>query len=268
VEETNPTLQPEQTQSDSFYTRYYAAVASSRANGIYCERLFGANFCQHGFCELTHLNHLVQVTGLRVGLRALDLGCGNGGIAEYIADQSGAHVTGIDLVPDAIRQAWPRAQAKPGLLRFQVMDIARLDFPEAAFDVILAIDTLYFTPLAETLSDLVRLLKPGGCMGIFWSQGADPWVPVDVFDRATCHPDCTELAVELQRLGLAYQTWDYGRIDYEHARRKQQIAEELRPQFEAEGSLFLCEDHLAEARWVQEAFEAGAHARYLYRVDV
>ncbi len=267
MKESDPTLQPEQNQTD-FYTRYYAAVAGSRANGLYCERLFGANFCQHGFCELSHLNHLIQVTGMRAGLRALDLGCGNGGISEYIASQSSAHVTGIDLAPEAIRQAWAHAQAKPDLLRFQVMDIARLDFPEECFDVILAIDTLYFTPLAETLPTLVELLKPGGCMGIFWSQGADPWVPLDVFDKSTCHPDRTELAVELQKLGLAYKTWDYGRIDYEHARRKQQISEELRPQFEAEGSLFLCEDHLAEARWVQEAFEAGAHARYLYRVEI
>lgn len=251
---------------NDFYARYYTAVATSQANALYCTRLFGVNFSQHGFAELNHLDHLSQVVGLQSGMHALDLGCGNGGIAEYLAEKSGAHITGIDLDAEAICQAQLRAARKPHLLHFQVMDIAHLDFSAASFDVILAVDTLYFISLAETLPGVLHLLKPGGRIGTFWSQGADPIVPLNVFDKNTCHPDRTELAVALQGLSLTYQTWDYSQTDYEHARRKQQISEELRPLFAAEGNLFLYENHLEEAKSVQEAFEAGAHARYLYRV--
>ena len=61
-----------------FYTCFYQAVASSAANAEYCERVYGRNLCQHGFADLAHLDHLIQVSGISAGTRVLDLGCGNG----------------------------------------------------------------------------------------------------------------------------------------------------------------------------------------------
>ena len=95
-----------------FYTRFYQAVASSAANAEYCERVYGRNLCQHGFAELAHLDHLIQVSEISAGTRVLDLGCGNGMIAAYIADQTGAHVTGIDFIERAILDAQARTEAK------------------------------------------------------------------------------------------------------------------------------------------------------------
>ena len=34
-----------------FYTRFYAAVATSAANAAYCTRVYGRNLCQHGFAQ-------------------------------------------------------------------------------------------------------------------------------------------------------------------------------------------------------------------------
>ena len=50
-----------------FYTRFYRAVATSAANAAYCERVYGRNLCQHGFAELAHLDHLIQVSGIAAG---------------------------------------------------------------------------------------------------------------------------------------------------------------------------------------------------------
>ena len=260
---------PAQTDWDAagFYTKYYEAVKDSRANATYCERLFGKDFGQHGFAEVRHLDALMEVVGLEKGMTTLDLGCGNGGISEYLSDRTGANFVGIDFIPEAIAQAVERTASKRDRLQFRVMDMSLLDFADGSFDVILAVDTLYFTPLNETLTNLLRLLKPGGRMGVFWSVGADPQVPLKIFDKTTCHPDRTELAVALQNRGLDYRTWNYSQADYEHAQRKQKIAEELKAQFEAEGNLFLYENHVGEAKGVQEAYEAGAHARYLYRIE-
>ena len=97
-----------------FYTRFYDAVASSAANAEYCERVYGRNLCQHGFADLAHLDHLIRVSGISAGSRVLDLGCGNGMIAEYIADQTGAHITGIDFIERAIRDAQARTAAQAG----------------------------------------------------------------------------------------------------------------------------------------------------------
>jgi SAM-dependent methyltransferase len=250
-----------------FYTRYYAAVGNSHANTAYCQRLFGENLAQHGFAEMGHLDHLIAVTGIRAHSRVLDLGCGNGGIAETISDQTGAHVTGIDFVPEAIRQAQERTKARRERLDFQVMEMERLDFPPASFDIITTVDTLYFIKLDEVLPVIVHLLKPGGRIGAFWSQSL-AWEEPEKFDRSTLPPDHTELAVALHKLDLSYQTWDYSQTDYEHAQRKQQITEDLRTEFEAEGNLFLYENHRDEAAGVMRAFEAGMHARYLYRIDL
>ena len=78
-----------------WYTQYYAAVASSRANALYCERLAGRNLCQHDFTEMSHLDRIIEVTGMSGGQRVLDMGCGNGFIAEYLSDTSGANVTRV-----------------------------------------------------------------------------------------------------------------------------------------------------------------------------
>ena len=141
---------------EAFYTNYYQAVATSLTNAYYCERLYGINLCQHGFAEVGHIDHLLLEAGVTAGTRVLDLGCGNGFIAEYINLRTHAHVTGIDNAPEAIHQAQVRTAGKD--LIFRVMDMAQLDFPPASFDVVIAIDTLYFTPLEQLLPSIFCLL--------------------------------------------------------------------------------------------------------------
>ncbi len=260
--DSTPSPDPER----EFYEQYYQAVAKSQANAEYCRRLFGKDLQQHGFAEISHVDHLIQVTRIRPTDRVLDLGCGSGLISEYISDQTGAAVTGIDYVPFAIQEALERTAPKTDRLHFEVMDIARLDFPPGSFDVVVAIDTLYFCPLTESLPRMLKALRPGGRMGIFYSQSWQPWTPLENFDKNSIHPDRTDLAVELHKLGLTYTFWDYTDLDLDHARRKEQISEELRPQFAEEGFSFLYDSHCGEAKGIQQAFAANAHARFLYLV--
>jgi SAM-dependent methyltransferase len=258
---------PSTEETHAFYEQFYAAIANSQANSEFSERLFGKDMGQHGFAEVSHLDHLVEVCGICTGCRVLDLGCGNGKISEYLSDMTGAVVTGIDFIPRAIQQAEERTRVKRSRLGFKLMDIAGLGFPPASFDVLIAIDTLYFTNLKDTLRQMVPILKPGGRMGIFYNQSWLPWTPIEAFNKATIQPDDTDLAVALRTLGLSYRYWDYTPKDIDHARRKEAIAEELRPRFEAEGNRFLYDSHVGEARGIQQAFAAKAHARYLYLVS-
>lgn len=255
---------PSASETLAFYERFYIAVGTSRAYAEFCERVFGRNFGQHGFANMTQLDALVDTLSMGPGDRVLDLGCGNGAMAAYIAEVTGAHVTGIDFSPTAIGQALQLAAAHPGHLDFQVADIAALPFPPATFDAIVAIDTLYFTDLDATIAGLQSLLQPGGRMGIFWSQGADPERPVELFPRETLPPDCTDLARALQRHGLAYQVQDFTAADLRHAQLKRAVLLDLQPQFAAEGLEFLYDNRMGEAEGVIAAIAAGAHARYLY----
>lgn len=261
-------VSPAGNEALAFYERFYTAIAASRAYAEFCERVFGRNFGQHGFADMAQLDALIVFLAIQPDDRVLDLGCGNGAMAAYIAEVTGAHVTGIDFSPAAIEQAQRLAALHPDRISFRIADIALLPFPPASFDVLVAIDTLYFTELNATVSGLKELLRSGGRMGIAWSQGADPEVPIDVFPRETLPPDNTDLARALQRYGLAYRTQDFTAADLQHARLKRAVLLELRPRFEAEGTMFLYDNRVGEAEGVIAAIEAGAHARYLYHASL
>ena len=56
------------------------------------------------------LQDLLERLDLDAGQQLLDLGCGAGGISEYIADHSGAVVTGVDYSSTAIETAGQRCR--------------------------------------------------------------------------------------------------------------------------------------------------------------
>lgn len=252
-----------------FYTAFYSVTEHSQAHHAFCERVFGMNLCQHGFADLAQLDLLLQVTQLGPAHRVLDLGCGNGMITEYLSDRTGAHITGLDYIPDAIRQAQKRTVAKSDRLSFLVGDINQLELPAGSYDAILSIDTMYFsTDYRATLRELKAALRPGGQMAILFSHGREPWAPKEQFLQETTLPDKTPLAVALKANGLAYRTWDLTRQDYELALQRKRVLSELKPQFEAEGALFIYENRTGDANGISQAIEDGLHARYLYHVEL
>lgn len=249
----------------AFYERFYEAVSRSPAHAAFCERVFGGNLCQHGFADMKQIDALIEATHLSPGQRALDLGCGNGMIAETISDRTGAHVTGLDYIPAAIRQAQERTAAKSDRLSFMVGDINALDLPPSAFDTLISIDTLYFSnDYVTTIRQLAEALRPRGQMAIFFSYGREPWVPVEDFPAEMLPPDKTPLAVALQANGLAFETHDFTEDDHRLALLRKQALAELKPQFEAEGILFIYENRLGDANGISAAIETGLHRRHLY----
>lgn len=99
--------------------------------------------------------------------RALDLGCGTGTDAIYLA-LHGWHVVGVDYVPLAIWQARRKATAYPlvGSVMFEVADVSRRDFLRDAppFDLVIDVGCLHgLAPdqRAVYAAHLVRLTHPG-----------------------------------------------------------------------------------------------------------
>ncbi|HEU0173352.1 MAG TPA: methyltransferase domain-containing protein [Blastocatellia bacterium] len=81
---------------------------------------------------------LAGAAGLEPSTRVLDLGCGLGGPARYLAATFGCKVTGVDLSPDFIDAA-TYLTARCGLsdrVTFQVGDALHLPFEDAAFDAV------------------------------------------------------------------------------------------------------------------------------------
>jgi ubiquinone/menaquinone biosynthesis C-methylase UbiE len=257
-----------------FYERFYAALPASPAYAELCRRAFGRDLGQHGFASMAQLDALIDASGLGPGQTGLDLGCGDGRITEYIADCTGAAITGLDFSATAIAHARARScrgemtAALP--LRFVTGDMAGVGslFPPRSFDAVIAIDTLYFVPLDETLRQAASLVRPGGRIVILYSHGADPSCPIAVFPRETLSPDKTPVAISLHKLDLPYRALDFTADDGRVALVMKQGVTELRAVFESEGHLFLYESRMGEATGITAAHEAGCQSRYLYEITV
>jgi SAM-dependent methyltransferase len=249
-----------------FYDKFYAAIERSPAHHEFCERAYGIDLGQHGFADLDQLDLLQRVTRMGPSHNVLDAGCGNGLIAEHLSDSTGARVAGLDYIESAVLAAQRRTAAKSDRLSFAVGDINRLALPAGAFDIILSIDTIYFSEdYAATIQAMKHALRPGGQLMFFYSHGREPWVPKEEFNADTLPANRTPLADALRANGLAFHTWDLTTNDFRLAQRRKEVLEELKPQFEAEGLMFIHDNRMGDALGIRQAIEEGLHARYLYR---
>ncbi|ATB33625.1 class I SAM-dependent methyltransferase [Melittangium boletus] len=108
---------------------------------------------------------LSGLPAIQDGMRVLDAGCGSGIVTRYLAQEHpGCEVEGCDL--SEVRVAQARDAAKGfSRLRFKVQDLARLDYPEAHFDIILCRYVVQHLPPeshSAVLTGFLRCLKPGG----------------------------------------------------------------------------------------------------------
>jgi len=251
-----------------FYERFYALVPSSPVHALFCQRAFGLDLGQHGFADLAQLDALVEAVDMHPGQQVLDLGCGDGRIAEYLSDRTGAHLTGLDYVPEAICLARQRTASKAQRLAFVVGDLHSLNLPPRQFDVILSIDTIYFSQdYARTIGQLAEALRPSGRLAFLYSHGWEPPDPPEAFDATTLPPERTPLAEALRANGFGFRSQDWTAADCRLARGRQLILEELEPQFRAEGLDFVYENRMGEARGIARGCDLGLHRRYLICTD-
>lgn len=122
--------------------------------------------------------------GLAPGLRVLDVGCGIGGSARYLAGEHGCRVVGIDLTAEHIDAANVLAELV-GLahaVAFQQGDALDLPFAEASFDVVWTEHVqMNVADKAAFYAGLARVLVPGGRLffhDIFQGPGGTPHYPV------------------------------------------------------------------------------------------
>ncbi|MFY1827001.1 methyltransferase domain-containing protein [Myxococcus fulvus] len=111
-----------------------------------------------------NMRTLLGSTGLVTGGRALDAGCGPGGISETMADLVGptGQVTGVDLNEDRLREASQRNAHRPWL-RFQQADIRRTGLPDASVDYVWSQYVFEYLPdRPVALAELMRVTRPGG----------------------------------------------------------------------------------------------------------
>ncbi len=108
------------------------------------------------------LYHRVAAPGHWAGAAAVEVGCGRGGGADYVARAFAPRsLVGVDVTRSAIRFC-QRAHAVPGL-SFREGDAHDLPFPDGSLDLVLNVESslLYERP-GRFFAEVRRVLRPGG----------------------------------------------------------------------------------------------------------
>lgn len=122
------------------------------------------------------VRELVAFTGVPSGARVLDVGCGIGGPALHLADAMGCTVEGITLSARQAARANEKARTAgvAGRARFHRLDALATGYPDEAFDVVWALESLMHIPDRPAFfAEALRLLAPGGILAVAtWSVRA------------------------------------------------------------------------------------------------
>jgi ubiquinone/menaquinone biosynthesis C-methylase UbiE len=111
-----------------------------------------------------------EAIALRPGMRLLDAGCGIGlETSRLAASHPHARVVGLDRNAELLETARRRGPQRSNLEWLEA-DLIALDLPEASFDAVRTERVLMYLPdgaFERGLSELVRLLRPGGRLALF-----------------------------------------------------------------------------------------------------
>jgi cyclopropane-fatty-acyl-phospholipid synthase len=159
--------------------------------------------------QLAKKRHLAAKLRIKPGAKVLDIGCGWGGLALYLAEIAGARVTGITLSQEQYKRAQNRALERglTGNTAFRLVDYRDVD---GRFDRIVSVGMfehvgvgfydVFFRSCAELLADdgiaVLHTIGRSGPPGI-----TNPWIAKYIFPGGYI-PALSEVLPAVQRAGL------------------------------------------------------------------
>jgi SAM-dependent methyltransferase len=130
------------------------------------QEIYGEDIGQNSWLTADEYRTWLAWLDLTPAAHALEVGCGSGGPALFLARERGAQVTGVDVDAHGVAQANRMALALDLAehAHFQQADAGQpLPFENAMFDAILCVDAINHLPdRLAVLREWRRMLKPGG----------------------------------------------------------------------------------------------------------
>jgi len=171
--------------------------------------------------QLAKRRHLTAKLCLRPGFRVLDIGCGWGGLALYLAEIAGAEVTGITLSQEQHRRAQDRA-AEHGQAHHVTFRRSDYRDVEGRFDRIVSVGMFehvgvgfcdaFFRKCRELLADDgVALLHAIGRSGP--PNITNPWIAKYIFPGGYI-PSLSEVLPAIERAGLVVSDIEILQLHY------------------------------------------------------
>jgi SAM-dependent methyltransferase len=152
---------------DDRYSSTYSQFATKLSAEIRRE-VFGEDIGQNSWLTADEQIRFADKACLTRESRLLEVGCGSGGPAIFLARTIGLSVTGVDINEAGIAAA-TAAATDAGLgerARFFCLDgSGRFPFADQSFDAVQSIDAInHISDRPALLKELHRLLKPGGLL--------------------------------------------------------------------------------------------------------
>ena len=138
-------------------------------------------------CEPWTFSDQIHGYSRSAGLRALDVGCGNGYVLAQYA-RFGAVVAGVDLTQTAINMCHSRFDLVGLKGDFRLTDGDRLPFADGTFDIVCSMGVLHhIEDPRPMIAEMYRVLKPGGrIILMLYHRGS--WLSRRVTHEATDRP--------------------------------------------------------------------------------
>jgi ubiquinone/menaquinone biosynthesis C-methylase UbiE len=102
------------------------------------------------------------------GQRVLEIGCGRGGFAAWLAhlppDRRPSHIVAADFSPVAVQLAaqFGKSTGVAGV-EYRVANLMSLEWPDSSFDAVISCETLeHLAEPRRGISEVLRVLRPGG----------------------------------------------------------------------------------------------------------
>ncbi|WP_372922098.1 class I SAM-dependent methyltransferase [Roseovarius sp.] len=181
------------------------------------------------------VRHMASKLELKPGTRVIDIGAGYGGAARYLARETGADVTCLNL-SEKENARNRRLTAEQGLEdKVEVVHglFEDIPFPDNSFDVVWSQEALLHSgDRIRVLQEVSRVLKPGGDF-IF----TDPMKAADIDDAPTYQPiyqrihlpDMASIGFYQATLeGLGFETVEIEDLTYQLRNHYARVAEELK----------------------------------------
>ena len=136
-------------------------------------------------------HNVARLIRVNNGQRVLEVGCGNGEFAAYLAKRFvNAQVVAVDFSQEAIGIARGHHTRSPNL-RFETSDATALAFDDRSFDCVVSCECIeHVLEPQKMASEIFRVLRPGGAfhittenyfngMALMWAKAIVTGVPID-----------------------------------------------------------------------------------------
>jgi ubiquinone/menaquinone biosynthesis C-methylase UbiE/3-isopropylmalate dehydratase small subunit len=154
----------------------------------------------HGLHEKTD-HKLADLIAPKPGDQCLDVATATGTLAISLADKVGSRgkVVAVDLAEGMLQYSERKARAhKLKNVEFQRMDAQQLEFEDATFDVVgCSLAIFYFPDIEGALKGFLRVLKPGGTVGLSSADAHNAFSPLSEPYMASLEKTAREMDIQV-----------------------------------------------------------------------